>query len=120
MKIIGLSAFTSLAFLFVGMGVAAPPKARARYRFSILGILSGIVGGLGALILVQQYAVAYPTNTLMVGAPVAGVLLSLVLTNLAASAAARRAKRQVGTAAPATATASAPAPPPEPAPVRAP
>ncbi|MCU1461419.1 MAG: hypothetical protein JWO37_1494 [Acidimicrobiales bacterium] len=112
----GVLALASLpAFLLVGTGVAAAPHVSFRRRFSIVGMLSGIVGGIGVLVLLQQYAIAFPTRRVLVVAPVLGVLVSLLLTNLAASGAARRSRRRAGVPAAQPPVAAPVAPEPAPA-----
>ena len=53
-----------------------------RLRLSPLAVLSGGVGGLGVVVLLQQYAVAYPTRGLALTGIGGGVLLGLLATNL--------------------------------------
>lgn len=71
-----------------GVSGAMPPSTTGRSRggwrprVSPLGMLSGAVGGLGAVVLLQQFAVAYPTRGLVLTGVVGGALLSLLTTNL--------------------------------------
>ena len=87
-----LALLTMPAMMLVGMGVSGPLPLSAsaagdrrngwRPRLSLLGMLSGAFGGLGVIVLLQQYAVAYPTRGLLLTGLVGGALLSLVTTNL--------------------------------------
>src|SRR5262249_5446468 len=70
--------FMSLPAMFaVGTGVAAPPVG-FRPRISIFGIISGAIGGLGVGLLLQEYAVIYPTRNSALAVIVAGVLVNLL------------------------------------------
>jgi hypothetical protein len=73
-----------MAALGVPAMVPSATEARAgwRPRLSVLGMLSGALGGLGLIVLLQQYAVAYPTRGLALTGMLGGALLSLLLTNL--------------------------------------
>lgn len=57
------------------------PRIRFRPRISISGTLSGAVGGLGAVVLLQQFAIAYPTRNLTILGLVGGAVVHLVLVN---------------------------------------
>ncbi|HUP84375.1 MAG TPA: hypothetical protein VM143_01790 [Acidimicrobiales bacterium] len=60
------------------------PKVRWRFRFPIGAFLSGLLGGFGILLFLQQAAIAYPTRNLSIGLVAGGGLLSLLLRNVAA------------------------------------
>lgn len=57
------------------------PRVRWRPRISFLGIASGVAGGAGALVLLQQFAVLYPTRTMSILVIAAGPVAGLVLSN---------------------------------------
>ena len=81
-----------LPVMMVGIGgsAAAPPTAAVdgdgragwRPRLSVLSLLSGVLAGVGAVILLQQYAVAYPTRGLALTGVVGGLVLGLLATNV--------------------------------------
>jgi hypothetical protein len=81
-----------LPVMMVGMGgsAQAPPKAAVdgdgragwRPRLSVLSLLSGVLAGVGVVILLQQYAVAYPTRGLALTGVVGGLVLGLLATNV--------------------------------------
>jgi hypothetical protein len=81
-----------LPVMMVGMGgsAEAPPRAaldgegRAgwRPRLSVLSVLSGVLAGVGVVILLQQYAVAYPTRGLALTGILGGAVLGLLATNV--------------------------------------
>ncbi len=59
-------------------GPAAPqrlPRARWMPRITLLGLLSGLLAGAGAVVLLQQYAIEYPT----LAAAVRNVVIAVVL-----------------------------------------
>lgn len=109
------------AMMTVGMGLAAPvpvrggagePSARWRFRLSLLGLVGGVLGGLGVVVLLQQYAVAYPTRGVALAGIGAGIVLSLLASNVPQLVAVRRLERaSTGAVAPAPAPdVAAPAP----------
>lgn len=57
------------------------PRIRFRPRISISGTLSGAVGGLGAVVLLQQFAIAYPTRNLVIVGVLGGAVVHLLLVN---------------------------------------
>ena len=65
-------------------------ELRPRVRIPVLGMLSGFFGALGVLVLLQQYEVAYPTRTMTIAFLVGGVVLNLVVANVAAALTDRR------------------------------
>lgn len=85
-----MAMLTMPAMMLVGMGVSGPMPISStarrgwRPRLSVLGLVSGAIGGLGVIVLLQQYAVAYPTRGLALTGIVGGALLSLLTTNLPA------------------------------------
>ena len=68
----------------VGEADAAPvrfPRVRFRPRVSVSGTLSGAVGGLGAVVLLQQFAIAYPTRNVAILGVAGGAAVHLMLVN---------------------------------------
>ncbi len=61
------------------MTAVALPRVRVRWRVAVLGLVGGLLLGLGTLVLLQQYAVAYPTDLVTVGTVGGGLLVSGVL-----------------------------------------
>jgi hypothetical protein len=55
---------------------------RLRPRLSILGMGSGIVGGLGALTLLQQAGSVYPTRTVTIVAALLGLAWGVAVPSL--------------------------------------
>jgi hypothetical protein len=69
-----------------GAGSARPqsdgahlPRVHWRPRLSALGLAAGLLGGLGVGVLLQQYAVIFPTRTVGIAELVIGLALGLVL-----------------------------------------
>jgi len=56
-------------------------RIRFRARISISGTLSGAVGGLGVVVLLQQFAIAYPTRNLTIVGLIGGAAVHLLLVN---------------------------------------
>ena len=78
------------------MSGAPAPRVRWKPRISILGLVSGLLLGLGSLILVQQYSIAYPTRNLAIAFVVGGLLLSgVILPSLFRVFAVGRANRRL-------------------------
>lgn len=57
------------------------PRIRFRPRVSISGTLSGAVGGLGVVVLLQQFAIAYPTRSLTIVGLIGGAVVHLLIVN---------------------------------------
>jgi hypothetical protein len=55
------------------------PRARWRPRLSVLGILGGLLGSLGAVVLMELNGNVYPTRTWTVEALVGGLLVGLII-----------------------------------------
>ena len=80
----GLTAFAALGV--AGTAVAAVRGGR-RTRLVPAGIVGGLLGGIGAGVLLQQYAVLYPTRTVALGELLAGLAVGLVVSAVAQLAA---------------------------------
>jgi hypothetical protein len=83
------------------------PRARWRPRLSLGGILAGLVGAVGIGVLLQQYAVVYPTGSVTVTYLVAGLVAGVLLPSLtrlfavrSVNRAAARAEERVAAARP--------------------
>ncbi len=59
------------------------PRARHRFAFPVIGVLSGLVGALGVLVLLQQFAVLFPTRNVVGVAVALGVVLPVLAANVA-------------------------------------
>ena len=57
------------------------PRIRFRPRVSVSGTFSGVVGGLGVVVLLQQFAIAYPTRNVALVGIVGGAVVHLLLVN---------------------------------------
>ncbi len=57
---------------------------RRRPRVSVLGLVSGVIGGLGILILLQQLGTLFPTRNAAIVGLVLGAALGLIIPMLAA------------------------------------
>jgi hypothetical protein len=106
------------------------PRARWRPRLSVLGILGGLIGSLGAVVLMELSGSVYPTRQWTIEALVGGLLVGLIIPSLGnafatwrinrrrAALFAQMQQRSAGAAAasaPAPAAATAPAPAASPA-----
>jgi hypothetical protein len=58
------------------------PRARWRPKLSLFGLLAGLVGGVGVGVLLQQYAVVYPTRSVAIIYIVVGLLTGLVIPSI--------------------------------------
>lgn len=71
------------------------PRVRNRIRFTVGGIISGLVGGLGFVILLQQMAVLIPTRTALIAGPVLGVVVSIALNTAGRTLGTRRLNKKI-------------------------
>src|SRR4029077_1574888 len=85
------------------------PRARWRPRLSVLGVLGGLLGSVGAVALMELNGNVYPTRRWTIEAVVGGLLVGLIIPSLGNAVAAWRINRRRagGVAAPQ----SAPPPP---------
>jgi ABC-type siderophore export system fused ATPase/permease subunit len=67
------------------------PRVRFRFVVPVASVLAGAVGGLGVVVLLQQYAVAYPTLALTVFVVVLGALVPVLVANVARAQSTRAA-----------------------------
>ena len=71
-------------------------RARWKPRISILGSLGGLLLGLSAVVLLQQYSLLYPTREILIGGLVVGLLVGgLLIPSLFRRIAVRRINRAV-------------------------
>ena len=90
---------STMALMVAGAGApGAPgmrpvPRVRWHPRISILGLVAGLLGALGALVLLQQYAIVYPTRTVSIVSLAAGFLVGLVLPSVRRIFATRKLNR---------------------------
>lgn len=89
----------SAIFMTVGppLGSSRPPRPRARWRprLSIIGLASGLIGGIGVFVLLQQYAVIYPTRGAGIAALVGGLFVGILVPSLGRLRAVRYVNRQI-------------------------
>jgi len=96
-----VSAFFLTGFAMVAGpsgGAASPsslPRARWRPRFSFVGIVGGFLSGVGGLVLLQQYAVLFPTRTVAIVFVAGGVILGITLPSLLRVRAVRKTNRRL-------------------------
>jgi hypothetical protein len=88
---VGGSPFASVAgwagLALAGLGVGAVAASARRSRRFVPGAMAlGALGGLGTVVLLQQFAVAYPTRTLTLLGIGAGLLLPLAAAQLGGAA----------------------------------
>jgi hypothetical protein len=69
------------------------PRARWRPRLSVLGILGGLLGSLGAVVLMELNGNVYPTRQWTIEALVGGLLVGLIVPSLGNAFAAWRINR---------------------------
>jgi hypothetical protein len=86
-----------------GLPASAKPAARLRRvgwrpRISAMAIIAGLLLGAGIVVLLQQYAVLYPTRAVAIGGLVAGLILGLVIPSLLRVFAVRRINRAIARA----------------------
>jgi hypothetical protein len=58
------------------------PRAGWRPRISAVAVIAGLLVGAGVVVLLQQYAVLYPTRTVAIGGLVAGLAVGLILPSV--------------------------------------
>jgi hypothetical protein len=98
-----LAALPALILTSAAMaGGAAPSGAGVRLarvhwrpRFSILGMFSGVLGGLAAVVLLQQTGRLFPSYEILGRALVAGLLAGILIPSATRLIAVRRANRRV-------------------------
>ena len=95
--------FVLPALLLTGAAMAAgagpPPAAETavrlprvgwRPRISAVGLVGGLLAGAGIVVLLQQYAVVYPTRAVAIEGLVGGLALGLIIPSLLRVFAVRR------------------------------
>ena len=103
--------FVLPALLLTGAAMAAgagpPPgtkpaarlrRAGWRPRLSVAGIIGGLLAGAGTVVLLQQYAVVYPTRAVAIEGLVGGLALGLIIPSLLRVFAVRRVNRAIARA----------------------
>jgi hypothetical protein len=70
------------------------PRARWRPRLSVLGILGGLLGSLGAVLLMELNGTVYPTRQWTIEALVGGLLVGLIIPSLGNAIATWRINRR--------------------------
>lgn len=74
------------------------PRARWRPRISAVGLVGGLLAGAGIVVLLQQYAVVYPTRAVAIEGLVGGLALGLIIPSLLRVFAVRRVNRALARA----------------------
>lgn len=74
------------------------PRIHFRPVFRVGGIVSGAVGGFSAVILLQQFAVLYPSLGVMLAGIVGGAVLVVALANVARAMTVSRLNRRLSAA----------------------
>ena len=69
------------------------PRAGWRPRISVAGIIGGLLAGAGTIVLLQQYAVVYPTRAVAIEGLIGGLALGLIIPSLLRVFAVRRVNR---------------------------
>lgn len=74
-----------------------PPLRRKRYglRISVIGIIGGLLAGIGAVVLLQQYGKVYPTAGVAISGIAAGLVLGIVIPTLGRMVAVNRLNRRI-------------------------
>jgi len=103
--------FVLPALLLTGAAMAAgagpPPAAEAavrlprvgwRPRISVVGLIGGLLAGAGIVVLLQQYAVVYPTRAVAIEGLVGGLALGLIIPSLLRVFTIRRVNRAIARA----------------------
>jgi hypothetical protein len=74
------------------------PRARWRPRISVVSLVGGLLAGAGIVVLLQQYAVVYPTRAVAIEGLVGGLALGLIIPSLLRVFAVRRVNRALARA----------------------
>jgi hypothetical protein len=74
------------------------PRAGWRPRISAVAVIAGLLVGAGVVVLLQQYAVLYPTRSVAIGGLIGGLALALVLPSVGRIFAVWRVNRIIGRA----------------------
>jgi len=90
--------FMTVAVMVSGMGAPGAPGAMPRrvgFRpfVPILGILGGLLAGVGTLVLAQQFALVYPTRTVVIVWMAVSLVLGILLPWLGRLSAVRKVNR---------------------------
>jgi len=80
-----VAGWVALGFTALGVGATAAAARPGRRRVPAGAMALGALGGLGAIALAQQFAVAYPTRTLAVVGILAGIAAPLVGAQIASA-----------------------------------
>jgi hypothetical protein len=76
-------------------GTRRLPRVRFAPRISFIGLLSGLLLGIGVGVLLQQYAVLYPTRTIAIVELACGLALGILIPSLMRLAAVRKTNRAI-------------------------
>lgn len=72
------------------------PPIRAGLRITLLGLLSGVLAGLGYIVLLQQYSILYPTLVVVVAVLIVSMLVyGVVLPSIGRRIAVARINRML-------------------------
>jgi hypothetical protein len=74
------------------------PRVGWRPRISVVGLVGGLLAGAGIVVLLQQYAVVYPTRAVAIEGLVGGLALGLIIPSLLRVFAVRRVNRAIARA----------------------
>lgn len=74
------------------------PRITFKPIFPVRGIVSGAVGGLSAVVLLQQFAVLFPSLAIVLIGVIGGAVLVVVLANVARSITTSRLNRRLAAA----------------------
>ena len=74
------------------------PRAGWRPRISVVGLVGGLLTGIGVIVLLQQYAVVYPTRAVAIEGLVGGLALGLIIPSLLRVFTIRRVNRAIARA----------------------
>jgi len=74
------------------------PRAGWRPRISAVGLVGGLLAGAGVVVLLQQYALVYPTRAVAIEGLVGGLALGLIIPSLLRVFAVRRVNRAIARA----------------------
>jgi len=93
---------TGVAMITEGGQPASPaperglPRLPWRPRISVVGILGGLLAGIGAVVLLQQYALVYPTRAVAIEGLAGGLAVGIIVPSLARILPVRRVNRRIG------------------------